>query len=845
MAQDPVYDPQAAQDACTDAFTAAAGPPQPGQAVTCPSCGHRFTVGEQPQRVTESTTAEAISGRRSTQDTRALLTKAVEDRVRGLTGRTYAYAYVRDFTDTDLVYDHDGKTWQCPYTFTEEGTVGTVTLGEASEVVEQTWYVPAAGGTPSMPTTEAAQVQQHDRIDGRVLEAKGTDETGGRVFRVRIIAAGDSKNRRRYPAAVLREAVALYEGAKAFDHHRSDEELRTSTIAGLVGSYRNVEADTAGNLDGDLHLLPGATHTAEALDASLAAQSNGLPALVGISHDVLATFKPVQAGGVRMQEATAIAKVNSADVVADPAAGGKAIRVVAGGTDTTTETDPAPAGQSTRESDVTVTSADVLAALQTATPEQLAAVGLSKAATTESTEPTPPPAPKPEPEPEKVTEAAGLDKTSFLGGLMVKQKVTDAGLPAAVAESLTASLPDRITESDVDNQIAALKSVLGIAERAGLAPTVTAQVTKESRDKKTAALDAFFAGDYAKGYRSFKEAFVDFTGRRPRGFDEDFNRIVLRESIGALYDSAVRAEESMDSTSWAQVLGDSITRRMVAEYSMPSLASWRLIVSSVVPISDFRTQRIERVGGYGVLPAVNEGAPYQPLTSPGDEEATYAITKRGGTEDVTLEMIANDDVRSIQRIPNKLGRAAAQTLYRFVWDILPTNAAVTYDSTALFHTNHGNTDSAALSQSNLSVGRRKLIEQTAYGDSSEVLAITPRYLVVPPELEELAWQLCTSAVALPASGNSSDIPNIHQANGLTPIMVPYYTDANDWYLVADPATVPTIEVGFYQGREQPELFTQADPNNGSMFNADKLTWKIRHIYGEVVEDHRGFYRGTQ
>src|SRR6185436_8699915 len=218
-----------------------------------------------------------------------------------------------------------------------------------------------------------------------------------------------------------------------------------------IGYYRNVES-VADGLDGDLCLLPGATHTAEALDATIAAQEQGLQPLVGISHDAMTVLRPISVGGRRLQEATAITKVNSADVVSDPAAGGKATRVLAGGIETESQ-----------EAEV-VTTADVLAALKTATADELTAAGLQRA-----NENTPP-------------EPQGLDKTSFLGGLMIKEKVTAAGLPAQVVESLTEALPDRITESDVDGTIASLKSAMGVAERAGLAPTATAQVTQESLD---------------------------------------------------------------------------------------------------------------------------------------------------------------------------------------------------------------------------------------------------------------------------------------------------------------------------------------------------------------------------
>lgn len=668
-----------------------------------------------------------------------------------------------------------------------------------------------------------------DRIDGRVLEAKDGGEGGSRVFRVRIISAGDSKNNRRYPARVLQESVGLYEGAKAYDHHRTDAELRSSTINGLVGYYRNVEASGDG-LDGDLCLLPSATHTAEALDATLAAQAAGLPPLVGISHDAVTFTRPIAVGRRRLQEAVSIAKVNSADVVADPAAGGKATRVLAGGIE---ETDPEDSGESNEEDDVPLTSQTVLAALKDASPEDLAAVGLSKASET----PDPPVA---TPTTEAVEEC--VDKASFIGGLMIERKVESAGLPPTVAAQLATSMPDRITEADVDGQIAAIKSALGVAERSGLAPTSTAQVVKESQDKVVEGLDKMFNGDYSV-FRSFKQAHAAFTGYRPRSWGEDENRTILRESAGNYYDSSMRTTESLTSSSWAEVLGDSVTRKMVADYNQPSLQSWRAIVSDIVPVNDFRTQRRTRVGGYGELPVVNQGAPYQPLTSPTDEEATYALEKKGGTEDLTLEMIANDDIGSIRKIPQRLGLAAARTLHNFVWTFLTSNPTL-YDTVAFFHATHANTTAVALSQSGLSTLRQKMRDQTGYGDTSNILSLVPKYLIVPNELEELAFQLCSSAVAIPSTpAGPSDTPNLHR--NMEPIVVDYFTDANDWFTVADPNLCPTIEMGFYQGRQEPELFTQSDSNVGSAFNSDTITHKIRHIYKGAVIEYRGFQRGTQ
>ena len=68
--------------------------------------------------------------------------------------------------------------------------------------------------------------------------------------------------------------------------------------------------------------------------------------------------------------------------------------------------------------------------------------------------------------------------------------------------------------------------------------------------------------------------------------------------------------------------------------------------------------------------------------------------------------------------------------------------------------------------------------------------------------------------------------------------VPYWTDVSDWALIGDPAEHPTIEVGFMDGRQEPEMFIQDTPTAGSMFTNDMVTYKIRHIYGGKASSHK-------
>jgi len=342
------------------------------------------------------------------------------------------------------------------------------------------------------------------------------------------------------------------------------------------------------------------------------------------------------------------------------------------------------------------------------------------------------------------------------------------------------------------------------------------KVIVDAQDKAIKMLDDFFAGEV----KSFKAAYIAVTGD---------------ERVTGEAREASRLTAAVDSTTFANVMGDAIARQMVKEYNASGLGDWRKFVTTV-PVFDFRTQRRGRIGGYGDLPAVAEGNPYGALATPDDEEATYAATKRGGTETITLESIKNDDVGSIKRIPQKLGRAAARTLYKFVFDFIGTNSVI-YDAATLFHASHNNLGVAALAKASLSAGRLAMIKQQEAG-SNEQLGIPPQFLIVPPDLEDEAYELTVQ----PNAGNfTPNAPDAVLRQTWDIISVKHWTDVNNWYLAADPADIPTIEVGFLDGQEQPELFVQDMPNVGSMFSNDKLTYKIRHIYGGAVIDYRGLY----
>jgi hypothetical protein len=89
-------------------------------------------------------------------------------------------------------------------------------------------------------------------------------------------------------------------------------------------------------------------------------------------------------------------------------------------------------------------------------------------------------------------------------------------------------------------------------------------------------------------------------------------------------------------------------------------------------------------------------------------------------------MILNDDLAVLRRLPNRIAIAANRQLNRFVFDLLVNfgggaiNGSTIYDALALYHANHLNLLSSALSYANLVTARQKLFQMPEYGTKDAI-----------------------------------------------------------------------------------------------------------------------------
>ncbi|SDG60678.1 hypothetical protein SAMN05660686_05033, partial [Thalassobaculum litoreum DSM 18839] len=161
---------------------------------------------------------------------------------------------------------------------------------------------------------------------------------------------------------------------------------------------------------------------------------------------------------------------------------------------------------------------------------------------------------------------------------------------------------------------------------------------------------------------------------------------------------------------------------------------------------------------------------------------------------------------------------------------------VIYDNKTLFHNDHGNLGTTALGTAGALAAARLLMLKQTEKDSGDRLGIGPRSLLCPPDLEEIA--------ANQFRRSTENDKTFIQSLVLDILPVWYWTDVSDWSLVADPMECPTIEVGFLDGAEEPDIFVQDSPTSGSLFSHDQITYKVRHVYGGGVMDFRGMFKAV-
>ncbi|MBV6425156.1 MAG: hypothetical protein NAOJABEB_02970 [Steroidobacteraceae bacterium] len=750
----------------------------------------------------------------------------------------------REVYDDYVIYADGEHLYRRAYAIDADGMV---TLGDRpAEVVQQTSYVP---------------VSESRNPGGVLLESADAE---GWNWRIQVIQSGVSANGNEYPLSVLHEAAPVYAGVPVFagrgpDH--SPTERGFESVAGYIAEPR----PSARGVEATFEINRGRADIREAIRHAYDVKQRTGRDAVGFSHVIPRGGAVTEARIPHGRRVTRITRAESVDLVMSPAAGGALLAPLQESTSGQPDSDHVfdalqeaimnveavlarlRAGADLSPEEETLLEASVTAReLTEARAAGAAAKSRTGSTATRQAEPTQasPDATLHEARIRELEESLRRAECRAI----LTARLAESRLPEPMRTAISADYDGRIFEAaELDARITRDRDIAGqlVSVRPhGLGDGIA--VTEDQRDKHQKAMDGLVWGQRRDGVQPFltlKEAYQAISGDYRHSYiSGELPRRILAEAISYAGDDTLLAE-SITTSTFGDVLGDSIRRRMLAEYGRPDRQTWRPIVR-VEPVVDFRTVERTRWGGYGLLPTVPQGGTYQSLTSPGDEKATDSLDKYGGLEDLTLETIANDDMGLVRRIPVKMGYAAADTLYAAVFNTtILGNVTASYDSVALYHASHSNTGTTALGETGLSAVETAMRDQLEYGNQSSLPlgeANMPKFLLIPNELRVTAHKLTQGPNAV-ISAETATTPNFFNGRYQV-IVVDDWTDATDWYAFADPNLSPVLEVGFYQGREEPEMFVQDAQTVGSVFTADKVTYKIRHIWYVMVVDHRGTYR---
>jgi len=285
-------------------------------------------------------------------------------------------------------------------------------------------------------------------------------------------------------------------------------------------------------------------------------------------------------------------------------------------------------------------------------------------------------------------------------------------------------------------------------------------------------------------------------------------------------------------------------------------AAWSKLVDEV-PLSTLDTQHIYDIGGFPFLDGVGEGDDYQEMTTPGEEEATYTPTKKGGIFTITEEMMftAGDKVTQLMRLfPKNMASAMNRTLSLFVFNLITgcdgssgANSQTIYDGGTLYQTREGaaNSTTAALDYDSFYAGYVSMTNRTKLSTNAPA-EIEPKYLLVPNELLPTAVNVVKGEVYPSQTTDGVPIQNPYSGLGVEPLNVPNYylcSDTNNWYIIANKNGSPTIQIGYFKNQRVPQIYLQNKDTDGRVFTADKWTYKTKMRWGGAVTDYRGFFGG--
>jgi len=406
-------------------------------------------------------------------------------------------------------------------------------------------------------------------------------------------------------------------------------------------------------------------------------------------------------------------------------------------------------------------------------------------------------------DPKPIVPAAGGDGAGLLASEvaeLVMQRIREERV-AEVRASRPSAPAIHVVDAAAANEPKVVEAALCLAGGLANVEKVFDQKTLEAADKR-------------RSHTSLQEVLVEAARRNGYTGPARINDGNIREVLAS----------GFATHSISNVLAATYGKFLLQGYTAVE-QTWDMI-ASIRSVSDYKTVTGVRLNGGFEFEDLGPSGELKSADA-SDETRTIKAKLTGRMSSITMVDIVNDDLGALTQVPARLGRGAAIKLNKDFWTEFQASNSSFYRAESAAAGN-------ALSITSLrtaTASYRKLTDP-----DSNPLGITPQMLLVPPELEITAAELMSGSLLI--TGENLTRTNVNVLAGRYRVVSSaYLTSGTTWWLVANPAELPCMEVAFLNGQRIPTV-QQADAD----FNQLGIQVRGHFSYGVAKAEARAAYR---
>lgn len=313
------------------------------------------------------------------------------------------------------------------------------------------------------------------------------------------------------------------------------------------------------------------------------------------------------------------------------------------------------------------------------------------------------------------------------------------------------------------------------------------------------------------------------------------------------------AQEAMSVSDFATYMGKLYRHSFLDRFNEVS-GRWP-DYSRPMSLPDFEDYTASRFGRFPNIPEKAPGGPYPEIALKELPGPTVRLREWGAAFSLTRRLILSDRLDKIADLPTRFAEAFARTKSQVAAvQTLQANPTL-WDGNALFSAQHANTGTTALSADFAGMNALIAADQALSvmtDDEGYLIDVNgsvsggTRTLLIPPALKWVVEAIRQNPTLL---NGVNPVTNLAQSLVQNVIIDPFLTDANNWYLLADPTgpLSPIVALNLngettpFIGRKNPETTALQGGTDPYTFDFDQLDFKGRDDYNFIAVEWRGSY----